>query len=118
MKAKERKLEKTQKETSRYKNYRLNVCIDYGGRDEIVRAIKAIVGQGIKEEDVNQKLINSFMDTRNSLPLDYIIRTSGENRLSGFMPWASVYSELYFEKDYFPDFSPEKLHIALLEYSK
>lgn len=107
------KIENAEKATSHFSKYYFVMALDYGGRDEIERAVK-------KMKDVQSEKIDDYLDTR-ILPHpnpDLIIRTSGEERLSGFMTWQSAYSEYYFSKLYFPDFGPEALKKAVLEYSE
>jgi len=96
----------------------LNVCLSYGGRDELVRAFKKIVSKKIKEEDISESLIEKNLDSVGLPDPDLIIRTSGEQRLSGFLTWQTVYSELYFTKKYWPEFSVLDLKAALAEYQK
>ena len=100
------------------KNGILNVCLNYGGREEIVNAIKNIVKDKIKIDKINTKLINKYLYTKGQEDPDMIIRTSGELRLSGFLTWQGVYSELYFPKKHWPDFKNKDQDKALAEYSK
>lgn len=81
-------------------------ALNYGGRDEIKRAVKK------GGEDFEK-----YLDTQDIPDPDIIMRTSGEQRLSGFLPWQSVYSELYFSSWYMPEFTPEKLDEAIEEYT-
>lgn len=106
-------IEELETETQNNK-FNFNVALNYGGRDEIVRAVKNIVKDGVKEEDINEELISSYLDTRGLHEPDMVIRTSGEQRLSGFLPWQSTYSELFFVKESFPDLTPT-LFEALVE---
>lgn len=92
--------------------------INYGGRDEIVRAIKKIIDKGLEIDEINMDNFGEFLDTKNLPDPDFVIRTSGEQRLSGFMPWQSTYSELYFPETKFPDFDGEKLEEAISEFEK
>jgi len=113
-------IKKTEEETKNYKNHILNMALDYGGRDEIIRATKKIVKDKIPARKINEKLISSYLDTADQ-PYpnpDLFIRTSGEQRTSGFLPWQSVYSEFYWERDHLPDFTVEKLKNAVLDYSR
>ncbi len=106
------KLSKIEKET-RNNKFTLILAIDYGGQDEIIRAIK--------KTDKKQVTIENFyknLDTANIPNPDLIIRTGGEKRLSGFMPYQSVYSELYFTKRFFPSFKTKDLQKAVKEYSR
>ncbi len=102
------------------KNHKITVtfALNYGGRDEIVRAVKKIVASKIKPEDVTEELLSSNLDTAGIPDPDIIIRTGGEKRTSGYLPWQSVYSELYFTDTLFPDFTPDKLMTALEDFGK
>ena len=106
--------------TKKYPGHILNLALDYGGRDEILRATKKIVESGVGADKIDEKLFESYLDTKDQ-PYPYIdlfIRTSGEQRTSGLLPWQMVYSEYYFESDHLPDFTPEKLKEAILDYSR
>ena len=93
----------------------LNICLNYGGRSEIVDAVNHIIKDNLKE--VDEQVINNYL--YNKLPdIDLLIRTSGEVRISNFMLWQLSYAELYFPKCYFPDFNQEEFDKALLEYTK
>jgi len=92
----------------------LNICLNYGGRAEIVDAVNKIINNNHKE--INEDILSSYM--YNELPdIDLMIRTSGEVRISNFMLWQLSYAELYFPKCYFPDFDEEEYQKALLEYN-
>ncbi len=109
-------LEELENESKKFNNFFVNLCLDYGGRDEIIRGINNLIKNGRRE--ISEENLISFLDTRDIPDPDLIIRTSGEMRLSGFMPWQSVYSELYFTKKYFPEFSSLDLRRAILEFGK
>ncbi|MEK7648817.1 MAG: polyprenyl diphosphate synthase [Patescibacteria group bacterium] len=94
----------------------LNIAVNYGGRDEIVRSIQRIVKSGIASEDITEDVVSRFTYTADLPSPDLIIRTSGEYRLSGFLTWQSVYSELYFTPKSWPEFSEHDLDAALEEY--
>lgn len=113
-----RVLEKIEKETAKNSQYVLNICIDYGGRDEIVRAFKKIISKKISPSEINENLVSSFMDTAGQPDPDLLIRTSGETRTSGMMPWQTAYTELYFSKLFFPDFSVGELKRALSDFAR
>ena len=89
----------------------LNACINYGGRQEIVMAVNKIISEGSKTVDVDT--ITNHLYTKDMLPLDFIIRTSGEQRTSNFLPWQATYSELYFPKTAWPAFTKKQLVKAL-----
>lgn len=93
----------------------VNICLNYGGRSEIIDAVNKIVKDGAKEitEDTFKKYLY------HDLPdIDFMIRTSGEIRISNFMLWQISYAELYFPKCYFPDFNHLEYDKALIEYTK
>ena len=98
----------------------LNLAIAYDGRDEITRAIQNLIAdrqqQGAINElayEVNMAEISKYLDTAGQPDPDLVIRTSGERRLSGFMPWQIAHSEFHFTSAYWPDFSQEDLYTAL-----
>lgn len=94
----------------------LNICLNYGGRAEIVDACKRIIDSNISSEDLNEELFARYL--YNDLPdVDLMIRTSGELRLSNFLLWQNSYAEFYFPKTYFPDFNEEEFDKALVEYT-
>jgi len=97
-------------------NTRITVifAINYGGRDEIIRAIKKIK----QSNKVTIQQFNNYLDTAGIPDPEFIIRTGGEERLSGFLLWQCQYSELYFAPWYMPDFTPAKLGEAIEEYGK
>jgi len=114
------KLAKAEEETKDNKKYIMNLAIDYGGHDDIVRAVKKMITDKVPTGKVNDKLFESYLDTRGQ-PYPYVdlmIRTSGEQRTSGLLLWQSSYTEYYFENDHFPDFTPEKLKEAVLDFSR
>ena len=99
-----------------------NIALNYGGRDEILHAVKAIaskVEQGnLKPEEITEKVIQENLYTKDMPDPDLLIRTSGEMRLSNFLPWQLVYSEFLFVEKNWPDFSEEDLDEAIIEYQK
>jgi undecaprenyl diphosphate synthase len=96
----------------------LLLCLDYGGQQEIVEAVKRIAISGIDPEDITPELITHHLYAPDVPPLDLIIRTSGEQRLSNFMLWEAAYSELAFTKTYWPDFSEKDLQAVLDNYAQ
>ncbi|OGE00427.1 di-trans,poly-cis-decaprenylcistransferase [Candidatus Curtissbacteria bacterium RIFCSPHIGHO2_12_41_11] len=110
-------LEKIEQETAKNKNYILNICLDYGGRDEIVRAVRKIMARKIKPAQVTESLIDQNLDTAGEPEPDLLIRTSGEKRISGMMPWQTAYTEFYFSKLFFPDFSLAELKKAINDFA-
>jgi undecaprenyl diphosphate synthase len=114
----QKSIAKAKEKTKNGKNGLLNICLSYGGRDELVRAFKKIVSQGISAKKINEKLISQNLDSAGIADPDMIIRTSGEKRLSGFLTWQSIYSELYFPEKTWPAFNEKDLDIAIEEYNK
>ena len=99
-----------------------NIALNYGGRDEIVKAVKNIAKE-VKEgkvdiNDIDEKLISNNLYTKGMPDPDLLIRTSGEIRLSNFLPWQVVYSEFLFIDKNWPDFTEEDLDNAIIEYQK
>jgi len=96
----------------------LNICLNYGGRLEIVEAIKKIIKKQIPIEEIDEKIVTENLWLAGQPDPDLIIRTSGEQRLSGFLTWESVYSELLFIDKYWPDFSQADLEEAIKNYQQ
>lgn len=95
----------------------LNICVNYGGHAEIIDAVKNIVNDKIKTEDINEELFNKYL-YQDLPPVDLLIRTSGELRLSNFLLWQAAYAEFYFPDTYFPAFTSVEFDKAILEYNK
>ena len=98
----------------------LNIAFNYGGRDEIVRAVRKIA-EDVKEnkinvEDINEQTISNSLYTAGQLEPDLLIRTSGEQRLSNFLMWEAAYSEFYFTDIHWPDFNRIELQKAIYVY--
>lgn len=96
----------------------LNIAFNYGGRDEILQAVKQLMADGHQAKDVDEDLFTKYLYTADSPDPDLIIRTSGEYRCSNFLIWQSAYSEWYFTSTYWPDFGREELHKALVAYNQ
>ncbi len=103
-------------ETSDNKGLVLNLAINYGGRDELVEAIKWIISEKLKPEEISADCVNQHLYTRNIPDPDLMIRTSGEQRISNFLLWQISYSELYFTPVLWPDFGQKDLIEAVLDY--
>ena len=99
-----------------------NIALNYGGRDEIIKAIKKIAedvkNEKIGIEDIDEELVSNNLYTKGMPDPDLLIRTSGELRLSNFLPWQLVYSEFLFIDKNWPDFTEQDLDDAILEYEK
>jgi undecaprenyl diphosphate synthase len=96
----------------------LNVAFNYGGRDEIVHAVKAIIEKGIPAEEITEAVIEQHLYTSGIPDPELIIRTSGELRISNFLLWQGAYSEYYATPVYWPDFDKLELSKALWDYSR
>jgi len=96
----------------------LNVAFNYGGRSEILDAVRRLMGDGISPQELSEELFERYLYTAGLPPPDLIIRTGGEMRLSNFLIWQAAYAEYYSTPTYWPDFNKEELHKALLAYSQ
>jgi len=100
------------------RNGTLNICLNYGGRPEIIDAIKKMVQNGVTEEQVHEGMLKKYFYQPDLSDPDMIVRTSGEQRLSGFLLWQSAYSELVFLKKFWPDFEEQDAVGLIEEYNK
>lgn len=120
------KLKKSIKELTEYSSQftglTLTIAINYGSRDEMTRAIKKLAGDvkdgSVDVNDINEKMFSSYLDTKDIPDPDFMIRTSGEQRLSNYLLWQLAYSEFYFTPVPWPEFTPEELKKAVEEYDK
>jgi len=96
----------------------LNVAFNYGGRAEIVDAVRHIIQDGVEPDNLSEELLSSYLYTANLPDPDMVIRTGGEWRLSNFLIWQAAYAEYYTTPTYWPDFDEEELDKALIEYSR
>ncbi|XOB46504.1 MAG: polyprenyl diphosphate synthase [Candidatus Nealsonbacteria bacterium] len=108
-------IEKIERTTKKNKKITLNLALSYGGRGEIVQAVKNIVKKKVSVNKITEDLISKNLWASD---LDMIIRTGKEQRISNFLIWQAAYAELYFFTKYWPDFSKRDLNIALLDYSR
>jgi undecaprenyl diphosphate synthase len=116
-----RLIEESEARTAQNASLTLNIAFNYGGRDEIVRAVDRIVRERFAEparagEPVTAEEIAHALDTGDQCDPDLIIRTSGEMRLSNFLSWQSAYSEFVFPECYWPDFDVAHFQAAIAEY--
>lgn len=109
-------IEKVKQKTKNNTDFVVNIAINYGGRDEIIKAVNDIINAGVKT--VTKEEFKNFLYTKDLPDPDLIVRTSGEHRTSNFMPFQSAYSEWYFGKILWPDFNKKALVDALLNYQK
>ena len=103
-------------------DFQANICLNYGGRDEILRAVRAFAAEcaaGEKRpEELDDALFSTYMDSRGIPDPELIIRPSGELRLSNFLLWELAYSEIYVTDVLWPDFGPKDLDKAIAEYHR
>ena len=104
--------------TANFERLTLNMAFNYGGRAEIVRAVKNLMRDKIDSEDVTEDLVEQYLYTAGQPAPDLIIRTGGEQRLSNFLLWQSAYAELYWTPTLWPDFDEAELDKALQAYSR
>jgi len=96
----------------------VNICFSYGGRDDIVGAVRKIMQEGLSWESVDEDVVSAHLFTGGNPDPDLIIRTAGDMRISNFLLWQAAYSEFYFTDTYWPDFGREDIDIALAEYGR
>lgn len=96
----------------------LSLAFDYGGRLEILDAVRNIIAKGIPPKEVDEKLFSNYLYTAGLPDVDLVIRTGGELRLSNFLLWQSAYSEYYFTEVLWPDFNTKEMEKALIAYSQ
>ena len=111
-------LKDVEEKTKHFSKLHVVLALSYGGRKEIVSATKAIIESGKKSEDITEENFQTYLWTREVPDPDIIVRTGGERRLSNFLPWQSVYSELFFSDTYWPEFTEEEFQNILREYSE
>lgn len=114
------KIAAIEKETEHFTRRVINMALDYGGRDEILRAVKRLQEQGVSADTLTEENFNTYLDT-SSEPFpepDMIVRTGGEMRMSGFMAWQAVYAEYYFIDTFFPDLTPDDMDEIVAEYAR
>ena len=117
-----REIKKAIDRTKDNRNLTLNLAINYGGREEILQATRAIAGQvkagALEVNQIDQKAFATHLYTKGLVDPDLLIRTSGEKRVSNFFLWQTCYSEFYFSPKFWPDFKKQDLLEAVLDYQK
>jgi undecaprenyl diphosphate synthase len=108
--------------SSQFTGLTLTIAINYGSRDEMTRAIRNVASDvkagEIQPENIDENLFSSYLDTKDIPDPDFMIRTSGEQRLSNYLLWQLAYAEFYFTPVAWPDFTPDELKKAIEEYDK
>lgn len=95
-----------------------NVALNYGGRDEMVRAMRQIINDGFDAEEITEELISEYLYTKGLPDPDILLRTGGEKRLSNFLLWQSSYSEIFFDDIWWPDFDEEALKGIIAQFEQ
>lgn len=111
-------LERTEKKTANNTNGTLALCFNYGGKEEIVHAVKSIITDGTHPDSITESTIYNKIYAPEIPDIDLLIRTSGEHRISGFMLWRSSYAEMYFMDTYWPDVTMQDFDTAIKVYSE
>lgn len=111
-------IERAEDQTRKGSRGQLNICINYGGQAELLSAMQSLLNDGITAEELSSDTLTSKLWTKDIPPPDLIIRTSGEQRTSGFMLWNAAYSEWLFLEKYWPDFTEDDLDRALKEFER
>ncbi len=111
-----RLMEEIEEESKNFNGLNLNLAVDYGGRDEILRAVKKLLREDPKV--INEETFSQYLDLACSPDPDLLIRTGGEQRVSNFLLWSIAYTEFYFTPTLWPDFTREEFIKAIEEYSR
>jgi len=111
-----KKLRESENRSREHKRMQVNLALNYGSRQEIVRAVRAIIAEGIPARRVNEETFGRFLHTAGCPDPDLLIRTSGELRISNFLLYQIAYSELYFTPTLWPDFHAREFFRALIDY--
>ncbi len=117
----QRRIAESEQESEDFTGLRLNIAVNYGGKAEIVHAVREIVRDvengSLLPDAIDEEAVDSRLYTRGQPPVDLVIRPSGEYRLSNFMIWQTAYAEFVFMDVLWPDFSPHDMNRALWEYA-
>ena len=111
-------LKESEAKTANNRGPHVYFALNYGGRQEILSAVKKIVSEKPEAEEITDEYFAKHLQTGDMPDPDIVIRTSGEMRLSGFLPWQSIYSELFFTKTLWPDFTKEEFDAILAEFAE
>ena len=111
-------VEYTERETGKNSGMLFSIAINYGSRDEMIRAMRTMARDRVEPDAITPELFADYLDTAGIPDPDLVIRTSGEYRLSNYLLWQTAYSEFYFTDTYWTDFSVEELEKAIAQYEK
>lgn len=109
---------KTEEDTKNNSDLYLNLAISYGGKWDILSAVRNIIKDGVPVDQVDEKLFENYLSTAGLPAPDFVIRAGGEMRMSNFVLWQSAYAELYFSPKFWPEFTEQDLDEALAEFDK
>lgn len=112
-----RRVRKAVEATAHNDRMLVNLAFSYGGRADILEAVKRLVADGVKPNDITEEALEARLATAGLPDVDLLVRTGGDHRISNFMVWQSNYAELYFTKTFWPDFDAAALDAALVEYA-
>ena len=114
--------EDAQARSAEYHEVQVNFCLNYGGRDEIIRAVRAFAADAasgkVSIDELTEEMFSDYLDSAGVPDPELVIRPSGELRTSNFLPWQTVYSEFVYMNVLWPDFTPEDLDSAIEEYNR
>lgn len=117
----EKRMTELEEKSAEFDEMTLMLAMNYGGRDDIVHAVKQIASlaanKEIRPDDIDESLVSSLLYTKGMPDVDLLIRPSGEKRISNFLLWQSAYAEFYYTDVLWPDFTPKELDKALAEYA-
>ncbi len=111
-------IDDAEKESENATGLNLNIALNYGGRDEIVHAVRKIIDEGLSADDITEQTVSDRLYTAGQPDPDFIIRPSGEYRLSNYLIWQSAYAEYWFSDILWPDFKPKHLEMAIEQFNQ
>jgi undecaprenyl diphosphate synthase len=111
-------IEKAYSALQKNQQAQINIALNYGGRAEIVAAVKKMIESGVDPKQVSEELFPDYLYTKDLPSPDLLIRTGGEQRISNFLLWQAAYAELFFTETLWPDFTPEELEKILHEFGR
>src|SRR5690606_6269429 len=113
-----RRVRKAVEATSHNTGILVNLAFNYGGRDEILDAVKQMLADGLKPSDVTASALEARLTTAGLPDVDLLVRTGGEQRVSNFLVWQSTYAEYHFTEKYWPEFDTDEVDAALVEFAR
>lgn len=111
-------MERAEQATGMFEGRTLAICFNYGGQEEIVSAVRSCIDSGLRAEEIDEQSISNHLYGPDIPPVDFVVRTSGEQRISNFMLWRIAYSEFLFLKKYWPDMTTKDVQGVIREYRR